>query len=1375
MQYKAGYFLNSIFDLFLNQSVKEKVEKIVFQLCHFDLETKDEILHQQVDYISEIKVINNLISRGIPTYPSSFIEDLLATTLGNTKRELSDQNQLTHRFIDDSITEDILKAIHIIDPRVNKTNQFIDIEEKWKLKGAGFKVDFLYSLLPEYLGQAYIQLIEENRDFNSLIYSSRITEINDLLETYESILKYKNDFVLEMPYEINYSKGITIEIDETPSETKYQFEIDQLKKALCKNLSWSEPFVVDTHKLAESNIILRPLMNFTYNEYFDTICKNYRNPVYNSIGGQNALQYTLSPIAVARIQKTIIEYLLSGKLNLDAEIWKIGIIERDVPCAYLAFQDLRLHFENLFALEGKNKKMPELKLSIYRTEEFKNAKLNLIYTGAISSIENFDENEEFDLLLDISMLQRNGIINKEYNTKAKNHAIIKSVRSINAKRKILTDKFIQYQDIFSTNTEEKIKNKSINALKYFLRNLFRKEAFLPGQLELINKSFQQKNCLGLLPSEESKRIAYQLATLLQPGISIVVNPILSVTTDQVVALRETGIDYIANINSSIINPEVFANELLKLENSQCLFLFISPDFLRQKELRETLYSVQQKNLFFNYFIVNEAHCLSEWGHDFRLSYHKLGELKELIIKNNNKQVIPIVATSSTASNACQTDILSELQIEPENIIEVSRQYSNLNFKIIDSTSDQIKPEMSIGQIKQLIGARKQVHFSFLIKEMFPELKEHNKNNNTLIYCPSVYGNSGVSDTHGDGLADKLSNNFEKLKIGSFWGSPDELPDKAVLQDNIQSEKNQIKFINNEFDILITSPSFGIGISKPDIRNIIYFSPPLSIENFIQQTSLAGQDGKEASCAVIIDKQEFTLPENSTLSGFIDTSKTTFDKYLAYEKILEKYKGKEKELTVLRELLSGTQSDKATYIDIIQDIVENEFDIHTELVFQPKNKPARLYINSGDKTFGYVDLSNYRPNIDESNFEPESSLNLVLFITYEIKKRCSTPERCYEILSNELNQSEIDGIESILSKLKTGSIQELVIPYTNNCVTAITEILQKELTESFTKDKIKQFYLSSLSIYDFLEKLYEIKTLDKKNKIYDAIHQLYNQGRFKVETQNAIYRLSKLGFIDDYLIDEINHQFIIKIRKKTNEAHLINLYGMFESFLLPEKASEKKIETEKIAGNYIKKAIDGYIEFCYNYIVKERIGSIETLNDIFLQIIENKNPLNNYNLGIQELFSNYFNAKYTSSFLGLIPGSNGLNEGNHDFSIVESYLTKLGPLKENWAHLKKSTELISKLLPDNPIPYLLDAYTNLVSGEKDEQSIDSAFDLIARGFIKMRKVNGYNPDKYQNNIQSFLDLLYQHRPDLKATYESVLWLRLHYIWLKDFNKKNIENE
>lgn len=1370
MQYKAGYFIHSIFDLFLNKVGKEKVEKIVNQLCHFELETSDKLQHQKVDYSSEIKVINNLLSRGTPTLPSTFIEDLFATTLGNTQRIVSNLNHINYPFKDDSLAEEIYRAIHIIDPRIKKENQFIDLEKEWKKKNSGYKLDFKYSLLPEYLGQEYIQLVEENRNYKSLIKSSDYNgSINALTIKFEPILEKNIDFLLEMPYQNQNGCGMSLELDDSPTETTYDYTIDQLKQKYCTELGFTNPLIIDTQQFADSNSLLKPLIDFTYNEYFDTVSKNYRSPIYKSTEGIKALQYALSPIAIARIEKTIIEYLLSGKLSLKNKNWEIAVIERDVPCAHLAIQDLKLHFEHLFALKGEEVKFPEIKLSIYRTAEFKGAQLNVIYPGTVKSIENFDEEANYDLLIDVSVLQRIGLINENYVTKAKYSAIIRSVRSKNAESQILTDREIQYLDLFSSKNDERLKDKARAALKYFVRNLFRKDVFLSGQLELINNALQRKNTLGLLPTGGGKTIAYQLACLLQPGVSFIINPIMSVMTDQWLGLKKTGIDKNVRINNSVKLEEELLHQFNLLENGNCLFAFISADFLRNKSLRNTIYAMEQNGVFINYFVIDEVHCFSEWSHDFRPSYAGIGALKRQLLNNNNKQKISTIALTATAGFACVNDVKKELQIDNESIVTAEQNQVKLSFRVIDTTSNQIKSDMDIDQIESLVGGRKQVHFSFLIKELFPEDSNADLKKDTLVFCPTPYGKTGVSDKFGDGLADKLKNNFEKIKIGTFWGTPDDGSDNVPRYDALLSEKNHIKFINNKLDVLIATKSFGIGINKSTIRNIIYFSPPSSMEAFIQQTYRSGRDGGSTNCTVVVERQEFLVPESDPVSKYLPNAKTNYDKYLSYREIVSKYQGKQKELTIIKEMLQEIDTPLKNYLEIIAHEIQNEFNLDIDLLLQPLKNPNRLYLNQEEKTYGFIDLSILNINSEESSFEQKLSNDLLLFVSEEIRKRINANNDYANNLIKNIYAPDKEGIRTSLEKLRTGGIKELVIPFENSGIQKISELLMKKISLSFNRKTIKNIYASSNSFDIFVKKINHIKSINKSEGIINSLSELYLKTRQKKDTKLAIYRLLRLGFIEDFLIDELNHQFIIKLKKKSNEAYLLKLYDIYDEYLLHEKSLELKMALSKTEGDEIDKAIEGYISFSYEFVVQERFNSIETLHEILRQIPENKSNSPEINQNIKGFFDTYFNAKYSNLYFSILPGVSPINVNTQDYGVIKKYLTHMGYLKENWIQLKKSIKLISERLPENYIPYLMDAYTNLINGEQDENLIDESFNQIARGFIRMRKQKGYQIENYNTDIQSFLEYLYENRSDLKEKYEPIIWLRLHYVWLKDFNR------
>ena len=196
-QFQAGYFINGIFDLFINQLEKEKITGIVHQLCYFDLETKDDLEHHNFNYSAEAKTINNIITRGLPSNPSLFVEEMFSTAFGQTKKENDPFHSIKYAFLNNSLSDEIIRALHIIDPRIKKETQFQNTNTH--LNFNQYKDDFLQSLLPEYLGEAFIQLIEPNRTYRSLAGMENSLFDSNIKKKYSPILTKKIVFVLESP------------------------------------------------------------------------------------------------------------------------------------------------------------------------------------------------------------------------------------------------------------------------------------------------------------------------------------------------------------------------------------------------------------------------------------------------------------------------------------------------------------------------------------------------------------------------------------------------------------------------------------------------------------------------------------------------------------------------------------------------------------------------------------------------------------------------------------------------------------------------------------------------------------------------------------------------------------------------------------------------------------------------------------------------------------------------------------------------------------------------------------------------------------------------------------------------------------------------
>ncbi len=1368
-QLQAGYFLNGIFDLFVNPAEKEKIGKIVEQLCYFDLETDATLKPIDFKYAPETKIINNLITRGLPTNPSLFIEEMLSTTFAHAEKTFDKYNSIKYRFNKIELSDEIYRALHIIDPRINKENQFAD--NKNEVFNDYFRNNFHQLILPEYLGEAFIQLISTQRTYASIAGEGRKLLSEDFKERFADILQKKVDFSIEIPYKINNVKGISIEIDDTPVETGYDFEIEQLKTTFAGEIGWDIPFKINTDDFANSSDELRPIINFTYNPYFDTIGKNYRSPLYKNKDGLDALQLALTPIAVARIQKTIIEYILAQKLKFSATSWNIGIIERDVPCAYLAIQDLKLQFNKLFALKGENKQLPEINLSIYRTKEFKNASLNTIYSGNIQNIDNFDEEEAFDLLIDVSVLQRSGLINKKYYTKAKNKAVIRSVHSINSQRKILTGKLIRYHDFKSGIKNDKKTDKAREALKHFLRNIFRKENFLPGQLELLEKNLQLNNSLGLLPTAGGKSIAYQLSAFLQPGFTLIVSPLMSVMLDQIKALKNAGIDTVNYINASVKSQKEIQERYHSIETGKALFVFTEAEYMHHKQMQKSLDIVSENKIYPAYLVVDEAHCLSEWSHDFRPEYHKLGELSHKKLVPKNLRFTPIQALSATASYNVCWDIYEELFIEEKNTVSAKSSEQNINFKVIDVTGTAIKPDMPVKQAKYLSGSRKQVHFSFLMEELFPKGISKGQDNATLIFCPEPYGETGISDEKGDGLADKMEANFDKLRIGRFWGASNDGADSVPISLSEESEEDHQKFLNNEIDILIATKAFGIGINKPDIRNIFYFNIPASVEAFIQQSFRAGNNEKTTNCSVLIDRQLINIPEESLLKKYLPYDKINIDKYFALNSLLKNYRGKQKELGQINDLLEN-EFKAISYLDIIRKLFKNEFNQSIELRFQPENNPARLYLDADeDKTYGYIDLKTLIIRYGESAFETQKSIKRLSFVLDEIKKRCKE-KNIVNCLQKKQKPVQEKGISTLLAGMKTKEQTNYYLAFENFAIEEIAAFLQKNVSQAFTTDAIENIYKTTNTFEDFYHELNELNLIGIKTSkinVKQEVEKRYYKIRTKAETFTSIYRLSKLGVIEDFTIDPVEYRFELKIKKKSPEIYLLNQNNIVKQFILQDKYLEIKNRNTELNKNTIKNALQAHVNYIYDYILPERIKSVNILMQN-LEKLANSEHKTNSNHNLNEYFSNYFTARYSNTEFSAIENVVPLSNENQNFKTINDYIFNIGYYTDNWLHLKKSTNFIAENYPKNYISLLLNAFAELMSGTEDEKVIDTALNQISRGFIRMRQKENFEYDQYLNEIKSFLDYLYDNRSDLKEKYEPVMWLRMHAVWMHDFNKK-----
>lgn len=657
-QFQAGYLLDGINETLesLNNKSKE-IKGLLKHLSCFDLETDCDISSNSLDRFAS--VVHNIIVRGMPTRPSFFIEGKFLKAFQKFHIDDSDFTKQLGNIkyvskLNEDEKNDIFSALHIIDPRIRLTrdNYAFSYDQNGKREQSNFEEAFLFDYLPKIKQEFLIQILQSQRKIDTIVKAEKANEFHSqqvdfsfegcyFEERTETKFGVQKDFLL--------NKGIIIEVDGVKFHDKKEQELlDKYRDTSVKETKWQTKRISDLDKTDFDLWINKSPTFLHYIENFNKELSDHWLDI---------LQLTLSPFAIARVQKTIIQLILSNNLDLNAKEWNILAIERDVPCIALAFEDLKQHFHHLFTLAGKEKFFPTLNLQVLSTEEFLNSKLHDTKPELISK---FKSEQEFDLIIDISILQRQGIVKNEIRFKGKNKAIIRSSHYVNSERKIYTSDFIGYQEITKKLENETYEDipQAKKSLTYFLKNIFRKKSFRDGQLPILNRALQGNSVIGLLPTGGGKSLTYQIASLLQPGVTMVIDPIKSLMQDQYDNLVKNGIDSCNFINSKLTREEksIATNQVTE---SKVLFTFVSPERLQIEDFRLSLKEMHKNKVYFSYCVIDEVHCVSEWGHDFRTSYLSLGRNAIEHCKTKNKQPIPIFGLTATAS----FDVLSDVERE----------------------------------------------------------------------------------------------------------------------------------------------------------------------------------------------------------------------------------------------------------------------------------------------------------------------------------------------------------------------------------------------------------------------------------------------------------------------------------------------------------------------------------------------------------------------------------------------------------------------------------------------------------------------------------------------------------------------------------------
>lgn len=1117
----------------------------------------------------------------------------------------------------------------------------------------------------------------------------------------------------------------------------------------------------------------------------------------------NHLQIIFSPIAIARIQKTILEALMTDKLDIRSKEWKILVEEKDIPCSALAFADLSEMFNKLTKLSKDYQDLvfPEIKLDIISNKTFIDSGLHLSNKNIFSEAHPKLFSIEYDLVIDIAVFETSNIEKESFSKfLSKNNCYFnnRSVTNVISARNIYTTDRIVYRNVVNeTQRGRYIEiDETRELLKYFLRLIFRKDNFRAGQLPILNRALQNKSVIGLLPTGGGKSLTYQLAAMLQPGVTLIVDPLRSLMKDQYDSLINAGIDTCAYINSSKSSEENNDSQK-RMEESKLQFVFLSPERLAIYKFREKLKNMNNLNVYFSYGVIDEVHCVSEWGHDFRFSYLHLGRniYNYVPAKNGQVSLFGLTATASfdvladverelSGNGAFKLDAETIVRFENSNRLELQYKIEKIEVEFLNEIEALKKSQYATpaqiaaieNRYQSLLNNKLPIPIKISDKWAFFEAKRNFLKEYIKVipnYLSEIQSSNSIQNIrnafiarqgNNEGIVTELKTNISKnyysknseyhqagivfcphknntgISVNENKESLKKLiPDIGTFSGGDEEEEadnsmeNLELFRKNKQPIMVATKAFGMGIDKPNVRFTVNLNYSSSLESFVQEAGRAGRDRKIALSVILLSDYK-----------------------------LARIKSNYPNITFPLSLIKGRWFKPN---DLQQIILHYNLNVDEQFIdyLTPENDLVRLFCKEGT-------------NPKYFNFNTCDDTACGSFTKCQLRRVPKEAENwVYKKDLIEILDSNKIKMDKKYIEYQNADYETVMYFYNNSFKgeviekQSMNEILRIAKTDVFFGDETETKFNETITVDGFLTTLIKSNIGDEIVSFVKYIKPDPKNGIEGTDTDlaKAIYRMTCIELIEDFTQDYSNSRYRIVCKRKKEGTY----YEGLERFLLryySENRAKEEIQNvfniNVVSNSNLEKEIFQCLSylttFVYDKISVKRKRAIDDMRNFCITGANDSKDWKDTNEDLKDFIFYYFNSKYARLDYKTIDDiayslTNDTIEGkesnqeillkylkiiDNDFLINKSEPGST-PI-DNVKHLQGAVRLLRRSLTDsNPTLSLLNSFCIFFLGTNANENLE-------REVIESYKEGMLGFAERENNLANFWHIFNKYNLLLK---------------------------